>query len=235
MKKYIGTKSIMAEPMTMSEAYESKFLKEGVRPSECETDKAGYLVDFGYGYKVWVPSEPFEGAFIDAEPSLNRMSNEYNQLLQRYEKGDKYISRPKFSDVNYLPRMLFFAQHYTQREYLYLLSDRINSMEEKPLILNNFDFGTAIKFLKAGGAIRRASWSKDGTFIVKQVSACIKEDVIPNMQSLPQIAKSIIMERKQPQINYTNQMLIVYSDGRADSWLPTPSDLFAEDWELVTM
>lgn len=45
MKQYTGTKTVKAMPMTMGEAYERKLLKEGVRPSECETDKAGYLVN----------------------------------------------------------------------------------------------------------------------------------------------------------------------------------------------
>lgn len=34
-------------------------------------------------------------------------------------------------------------------------------------------------------------------------------------------------------IDYTNQMLIINLDGRADSWVPSSSDVFAEDWEVV--
>lgn len=51
MKQYTGTKTVKAKPMTMGEAYERKLLKEGVRPSECETDKAGYLVECEGGYQ----------------------------------------------------------------------------------------------------------------------------------------------------------------------------------------
>lgn len=68
----------------------------------------------------------------------------------------------------------------------------------------------------------------------KQVPVHITADIIPNMQSLPQSAKDIIMARKEPHIDYTNQMLIINPDGRADSWVPSSSDVFAEDWELVT-
>jgi hypothetical protein len=53
------------------------------------------------------------------------------------------------------------------------------------------------------------------------------------MQSLPQSAKDILMDRDNPHINYTNQMLIINPDGRADSWIPSSSDVFAEDWEVV--
>lgn len=41
------------------------------------------------------------------------------------------------------------------------------------------------------------------------------------------------MEREANFINYTNQMLIINLDGRADSWVPSSSDCFAEDWEIV--
>ena len=100
--------------------------------------------------------------------------------------------------------------------------------------LSNFTFGTAVLYLKAGMAVRRAGWNGKGLFVVKQVPAHISADIIPNMQSLPQSAKDIIMARAEPHITYTNQMLIVHPDGRADSWVPSSSDVFAEDWELVT-
>ena len=82
-------------------------------------------------------------------------------------------------------------------------------------------------------AVRRAGWNGKGLFVVKQVPAHITADIIPNMQSLPQSAKDIIMARADPHIGYTNQMLIIHPDGQADSWQPTSEDIFAEDWELV--
>ena len=33
--------------------------------------------------------------------------------------------------------------------------------------------------------------------------------------------------------NTLNQMLIINPDGRADSWVPSSSDVFDEDWEIV--
>lgn len=36
-------------------------------------------------------------------------------------------------------------------------------------------------------------------------------------------------------IDYTSQCLIYNENtGRADSWVPSISDVFAEDWEIVT-
>ena len=99
--------------------------------------------------------------------------------------------------------------------------------------VSTMDFGGAMHCLKAGLAVRRRGWNGKGLFIVKQVPAHITGDIIPNMQSLPQSAKNILMSRENPHIDYTNQMLIINPDGRADSWVPSSSDVFAEDWEIV--
>lgn len=94
-------------------------------------------------------------------------------------------------------------------------------------------FGDAIEVLKQGGVIRRSGWNGKGLFVVKQIPAHITEEIIPKMQSLPQSAKDIIMSRENKVIDYTSQMLIINPDGRADSWVPSASDVFAEDWEVV--
>lgn len=98
--------------------------------------------------------------------------------------------------------------------------------------VGSVNFGGAIDLLKAGLAVRRKGWNGKGLFIVKQVPSHIEGDIIPKMQSLPQSAKDILMSRENPHIDYTNQMLIVNPDGRADSWVPSVSDVFAEDWEV---
>lgn len=234
MKHYTGTKTVKAAPMTMGEAYERKLLKEGVRPSECETDKAGYLVEYEGGYQSWSPADVFDKAYKPSETPLDRMHIEYDDEFDRYTKGASFVAGQTFPKLNYLARVLLSAQNETQREYCHLLGDRINAMSNKPAFLSNFDFGTALKFLRAGGAVRRAGWNGKGLFIVKQIPAHITEETIPGMQSLPQIAKDIIMSRDNPHIDYANQMLIIHPDGRADSWVPSVSDVFAEDWQLVT-
>lgn len=95
------------------------------------------------------------------------------------------------------------------------------------------DFGDAIEVLKQGGAIRRSGWNGKGLFVVKQIPAHIESDVIPKMQSLPQAAKDRIMQTKGF-IDYTSQCLIYNENtGRADSWVPSISDVFAQDWEIV--
>lgn len=105
--------------------------------------------------------------------------------------------------------------------------------EEAYREVGSLTFGGAIILLKNGFAVRRKGWNGKGLFIVKQVPSHITGDIIPNMQSLPQSAKSILMSRENPHIDYVNQMLIINPKGRADSWIPSSSDVFAEDWEIV--
>ena len=95
------------------------------------------------------------------------------------------------------------------------------------------DFGKAIESLKSGLAVRRKGWNGKGLFVVKQIPSHITSDIIPKIQSLPQSAKDILLSRENAHIDYTNQMLIINPDGRADSWVPSSSDVFAEDWEIA--
>ena len=94
-------------------------------------------------------------------------------------------------------------------------------------------FGDAIEVLKQGGTVRRSGWNGKGLMVFKQVPAHIESDIIPKMQSLSQSAKDLIL-RSKGFIDYTSQCLIYNeNNGRADSWVPSISDVFAEDWEIV--
>ncbi len=235
MKQYTGTKTVKAMPMTMGEAYERKLLKEGVRPSECETDKAGYLVEYEGGYQSWSPAEPFEKAYKLSETFLDRMCIEYTELMERAEKCNDFLASNKVKELDMTSQALLSVQSELMYQYSSVLGDRMSIVRKEKPVLATFTFGTAVLLLTAGMAVRRAGWNGKGLFVVKQVPSHITADIIPNMQSLPQSAKDIIMARKEPHIDYSNQMLIINPDGRADSWVPSSSDVFAEDWELVTV
>lgn len=234
MKQYTGTKTVKAIPMTMGEAYEHKLLKEGVRPSECETDKAGYLVEYEDGYQSWSPAEPFEKAYKVADTPLDRMSIEENELVDRVEKLTAFICGDKFKELDITTRAMLAVQYSSMSAYLHVLRLRSTKMESKNGSCSGISFGSAIALLKSGFALRRAGWNGKDLFVIKQVPAHIGSDVIPKMQSLPQSAKDLILDGKGF-IDYTSQCLIYNGNtGRADSWVPSSSDVFAEDWELVT-
>ena len=78
----------------------------------------------------------------------------------------------------------------------------------------HFNFGNVIQFLKDGKACRRSGWNGKGMFIVKQVPSHITGEIIPNMQSLPQSAKDILMKRENPHIDYVNHMYVLRKQRR---------------------
>ena len=117
----------------------------------------------------------------------------------------------------------------------------INTIEELALSVStvvnscvrSLAFGDAVELLKKGHALRRSGWNGKNLFVIKQVPAHIDSDIIPKMQSLPQSAKDLILNGKGF-IDYTSQCLIYNGNtGRADSWVPSISDVFADDWEIV--
>ena len=234
MKTYVGTKMVKAEPMNELAAVEKGYARENEDNHEW---REGYHVQYtnpdGSIYNSWSPKSVFEKAYRVAEAPADHIKIQLEELNTRFAKGIEFLSNEGYALI-YPTKALLSAQVETEREYSYLLNDRLERMSDGKESLNNYDFGTAIKFLKAGGAIRRAGWNVKGMFVIKQVPAHITSETIPNMQSLPQIAKDILMKRQKPCLKYINQMLIINQDGRADSWVPSSSDVFAEDWELVT-
>lgn len=234
MKTYVGTKTVKAMPMNELAAVEKGYARENEDNHEW---REGYHVQYtnpdGSIYDSWSPKSVFEKAYRVAEATADHIKIQLEELNTRFAKGIEFLLNESYALI-YPTKALLSAQVETEREYSYLLNDRLERMSDGKESLNNYDFGTAIKFLKAGGAIRRAGWNGKGMFVIKQVPAHITSETIPNMQSLPQIAKDILMKRQKPCLKYTNQMLIIDQDGRADSWAPSSSDIFAEDWELVT-
>lgn len=154
------------------------------------------------------------------------MCDEHAELKERLNKLNAALGkdgfREKVGDYQY---KLMVEQAQGMEKYLKALEARMKDMG-----INGYTpsmiFGKAIEVLKLGKAILRAGWNGKGLFVVKQVPSHIEADTIPNMQSLPQAAKDIILSRENPHIDYTNQMLIVNPDGRADSRVQSSSDVF---------
>ena len=94
------------------------------------------------------------------------------------------------------------------------------------------NFGLIIEALKQGKLAQRAGWNGKGMFVMKQIPAEIGLDIIPKMQSVQKSAKDILINRATT-LKYENQMLIIKEDGTADSWVPSSSDIFAEDWIII--
>lgn len=236
MKKYIGTKKIEAEPMTMGEAYGKGLLQAGKVPTEEQKNVKGYHVKYKDGYESWSPAGPFEEAYKCADTFLDRLMIEDAELNEKYEKCNDFVNSEKFREVvkEDYPAFLLHLQRGAMGSYLGTLHNRIEyANDAKKECDTLYSFGEAIEALKFGLAIRRSGWNGKGLMVFKQVPAHIESDIIPKMQSLPQSAKNLILKGKGF-IDYTSQCLIYNENtGRADSWVPSISDVFADDWEIV--
>jgi hypothetical protein len=132
MKKYIGTKQIEAEPMTMGEAYRRGLLHAGRVPSESEKSKAGYYVKYDNGYESWSPADVFEKAYKVADTFLDRLRIERDELHDRYVKAKNYLSSP-LAEKQLTPREKgsLAAQVEFMRQYLLCVEERIKYAMEK--------------------------------------------------------------------------------------------------------
>lgn len=128
MKKYIGTKQIEAEPMTMGEAYEKNLLQAGRVPNESEMTKAGYHVKYEGGYESWSPAESFEKAYKVADTPLDRMIIEYDELKQKINKLDVFLDSEKFKTLDKKAKGLLSSQYHIMIAYSIVLSERMRLM-----------------------------------------------------------------------------------------------------------
>lgn len=238
MKKYIGTKQVEAEPMTLGEFIKQSGRNPYANSGDMHTDdEPGYIVKYQDGYVSWSPKETFEEAYKIADTFLDRLHIEAQELAERFEKCAGFVDNNKFRSVikDDYPAFLLWLQRDIMEWYLQTLSCRINIAGNiaQDVSIKRMSFGIAIEALNFGLAIRRTGWNGKGLFVVKQVPSRIESGIIPKMQSLPKSAKDLIMNGKGF-IDYKSQCLIYNENtGRADSWAPSVSDMFAEDWEIV--
>lgn len=94
-------------------------------------------------------------------------------------------------------------------------------------------FEEALKAVRSKEAIAfRNSWEGD-KFIFCQIPTTISANIIPNMQSLPDIVKTNILEEGYCAIHYINQICI-FENGNITYYIPNGEDMFATDWKIIS-
>lgn len=137
MKKYIGTKQIEAEPMTMGDAYAKGLLQAGRVPDTEQAQSAGYHVKYQDGYESWSPAAAFEKAYRVADTFLDRLHIERDDLSLRYNKAQEFYYSPKFKELLWPEeQQAFEMQLDLMRKYLAVLDARMNYAENKPETCN---------------------------------------------------------------------------------------------------
>lgn len=99
------------------------------------------------------------------------------------------------------------------------------------------NIGQAVEALNNGERLSREGWrDAHEVFIFKQVPAEINKNIVPNMQSLPQLVKNHFAwtfnnpDEQISSIYYQNQVAMVLASNVIIGWSPTVADLFAIDW-----
>lgn len=234
MKSYIGIKTVKAEPMTYEEAHKRGLIREDY----CVTSTEGYHVVYTDGYESWSPEETFEAAYRVSETPSNRLHIEIEDLRQKTDKlGNFIFNQNEGNDFQALPlgtRAFLIAQFNAMCAYLNLAALRFSCMEaNEECHPSGLSFEQILPLLREGFAIRRKGWNGKGLMVFKQVPAHITSEIIPKMQSLPDEAKRLVLESGD-HIDYFAQCLIFNPETcEANSWVPSISDVFAFDWELV--
>ena len=133
MKKFIGTKVIMAEPMTMVEA--QKMLGREIKPATVEED--GYLVEYKDGYKSWSPKSVFEEAYKPAETFLDRLFVEQHELTEKADKLRKFLSvEDAQMKVGSFQFVRMTEQLEAMEKYLNILTRRIEDLKDEGTTCN---------------------------------------------------------------------------------------------------
>lgn len=132
MKKYIGTKVIKAEPMTVTEA---QVLGVEIKPATVE--KNGYLVEYKDGYKSWSPKSVFDETYKPAETFLDRLAIEQQELTEKVDKLRKFLS---LEDAQMKVGSFQFVRMTEQLEamekYLNILTRRIEDLKDEGTTCN---------------------------------------------------------------------------------------------------
>lgn len=139
MKKYIGTKQVEAEPMTMGEAYEKGLLQAGRIPSKEEQDNPGYHVKYKDGYESWTPAEPFEEAYRCSETSIDKMLIEAEDLNEKAKNLGNFIDSEKYEWLSTQKKNLLKAQYAAIVSLSTIILERIRVEQEEQRLIEKIN------------------------------------------------------------------------------------------------
>lgn len=125
--KYIGTKVVEAEPMTMGDASRKGLLQANRRVVE---NQPGYYVKYNDGYESWSSKEAFDKAYRCAGNHIDRLRIELDELTGRLKKLYDFLDSPKFQELPKKKRSLLYAQYGVMRAYRRVLVERLDEEEK---------------------------------------------------------------------------------------------------------
>lgn len=137
LKKYIGTKEVMAAPMDEATAVAKGFARKNEDNHEW---RSGYHVQYtnpdGSTYDSWSPKEVFEKSYQIAEDFKDRLNIELKELEDRFYKLNGFLNEYDYDKIvekcGPAQTALMFSQYHAMRHYYDILRTRIELLEDFP-------------------------------------------------------------------------------------------------------
>ena len=137
LKKYIGTKEVMAAPMDEATAVTKGFARKNEDNHEW---RSGYHVQYtnpdGSTYDSWSPKDVFEKSYQVAEDFKDRLIIELKELKERSNKLNAFLTGYGYDKIvkERAPAqtVLMISQCHAMRHYYSILKTRINLLEIFP-------------------------------------------------------------------------------------------------------
>lgn len=137
LKKYIGTKEVMAAPMDEVTAVTKGFARKNEDNHEW---RSGYHVQYtnpdGSTYDSWSPKDVFEKSYQVAEDFKDRLIIEFKELKERFNKLDAFFDEKDYDKVVEIcgpaQTALMLSQYHAMRHYHDILKTRIELLEDFP-------------------------------------------------------------------------------------------------------
>lgn len=137
LKKYVGTKTIKAKPMTRG-AYND--LRGWTVPENENPEDEGYLVVYlngepnveGYeGYVSWSPKKQFDETYYIAETFQDRLAIEYEELEEKLDALVAFLKTEQFKSLPLDMKIEMEFQRDAMGDYLECLSNRLKLLREE--------------------------------------------------------------------------------------------------------
>lgn len=139
MKRYIGTKTLTARPMTRGKYNEYRGWPQvqGEDPSD-----AGYLVEYEdggkpnderhAGYISWSPADVFERTYRPFSDHRDRVRAEANELSRNLAKLVLFVGGETFTTLPVAEKARLLRQRSHMHDYLDVLNERIEAFDAPP-------------------------------------------------------------------------------------------------------
>lgn len=134
MKKFIGTKEVLAEPMMEGIAYANGWARKGVFVDNNHNGREGYHVQYvnpdGSTYDSWSPKDVFEKSYKPSETFQERVQIERDELAVKVEKLSTFLNKNNVeTEIGINQYRLLIKQLKYMENYLAILDIRLEDFK----------------------------------------------------------------------------------------------------------